>query len=252
VHEGSAVRVWLDAGYDGGRYAAWLLDHPGAMTWRATREAAIAAAPGALTGHLAWLADHGETALPASPEPGSEPVVIEEVPSTTLEGRERQAVFLADRRAVGADDLATASRRLGWARGDLLALLPGVLAAAEGDGAPALEGADALGPDGRPESPVVAVVRHLADAEVWLAGRLDPGARYGGPGRVDPLGDHLAGSRAWALEQLERYRAADPVFERADRGGEIWTLAKVIRRMLAHSLDHLAELERRLPAGRPE
>jgi hypothetical protein len=31
-----------------------------------------------------------------------------------------------------------------------------------------------------------------------------------------------------------------------DRMGETWTLAKVLRRLIYHSLDHLDELDRRL------
>jgi GNAT superfamily N-acetyltransferase len=47
-------------------------------------------------------------------------------------------------------------------------------------------------------------------------------------------------------ERLEALARGDDGAETADRHGETWTLAKVLRRMQAHGFDHLWELERRL------
>ena len=53
-----------------------------------------------------------------------------------------------------------------------------------------------------------AVLRHLAGAEAWLIGRLDPTARYEGPLRDVPVEVALARTRAWLVDQL-RVRAAE-------------------------------------------
>lgn len=232
------LRVWLDIGYDGGRYGAWMLDLPGCFAWRADHAAALAAAPDAAAGFLRWLRDHGEDGGFAPPGPAQ---LVGEASSTVVGGYERQATFAADHREVSADELAAARRRLTWAREDLLGFLPGVLAARHDD--------SGTGVDGRPEVAPEVVVRHVAGGEIWLAGRLDGAARYAGPGRDAELEAYLSASREWALGQLERLWAVDPSLERVDGKGETWTLAKVIRRMVCHSLDHLAELERRLPAA---
>ena len=61
-----------------------------------------------------------------------------------------------------------------------------------------------------------------------------------------PVTEMLAGSRAWVVERLETLGRADDGVEIADRHGETWTLAKVLRRIQAHEIDHLWELQRRL------
>jgi GNAT superfamily N-acetyltransferase len=60
-----------------------------------------------------------------------------------------------------------------------------------------------------------------------------------------PVTETLAGSRAWVIERLETLGRGDDGLEIADRHGETWTLAKVLRRIQAHGFDHLWELQRR-------
>jgi hypothetical protein len=234
------LRVWLEPGYDGGRCAAWLLDLPGCFAWRSDRAGALAAAPGAARDHLAWLARHGERVALAVDGPVE---VAEERPGSVVEGYERKTCFAAERRAVTRAELDAVRRRLAWAREDLLALLPALV---QGDAADAVAGAGETGADGRPERELEAVARHLAGSETWLGSRLDPDARYGGSGPGAPLREHLAATRAWLLDQLERAFERDPALARIDGKGEEWTLAKVLRRVAGHSLDHLGELERRI------
>lgn len=226
------LRVWLEPGWDGGRCAAWLLDLPGCFTWRSTRAKVLAAAPDAARAHLAWLARHGERIELPTDGPIE---VVEERPGSVADGYERKTCFDAERRAVTRTELDTVRRRLGWARDDLLALLPAL----------ATEPGPTLGPDGRQERELEAVARHLAGTEVWLGSRLDPDARYDGPGPDAPLVEQLAGTRAWVLDELERVFERDPALARTDGKGEDWTLAKVLRRIAGHSLDHLGELDRR-------
>jgi hypothetical protein len=47
------------------------------------------------------------------------------------------------------------------------------------------------------------------------------------------------------LEQLRGLQARDPALQATDGKGEEWTMGKVLRRTLYHSLDHLAELDAR-------
>lgn len=221
------LRLGLEPGYDGGRAGAWLLDLPGAFGWAASEDAAVSQAPSVAGWWREWLARHGE------PWPlgwiGSV-VVTETVPATVDDGYERNAIFAHDDSPMAADGVETAIRRLEAARRDLLELT-GRLAIVDA-------------PEG--ERAADDVLRHLAGSEVWLGSRLDPAARY--PGRTDEpdAGVHLAATRAWALENLRRLHAADPAVRRVDGKGENWTLAKVVRRYVYHSVDHLRELDRRL------
>jgi ribosomal protein S18 acetylase RimI-like enzyme/predicted RNase H-like HicB family nuclease len=246
------IRVWLEPGYDYGRTGCWMLDWPGCFTWADALEGALARVPSAVGGFVDWLLDHGDTA--PYPE-SSETVVVEEVRATRDNGYERNATFEADRRAVAGDELEAILRRLGFAREDLEALAGrvaaferehGPLPAAQADlgRAPRPPTADRLGvPDVRAGD---AVLRHVAGAEVWLTSRLERQARYEGSARDGELGEYLGATRAWAVDRVRALHRRDPALEGTDGQGETWTLAKVLRRLLYHSLDHLNELDRRL------
>lgn len=231
------LRIWLEPGYDDGRVGTWLLDVPGAFSWTRSIELARSQAPSAAGRFREWLEDHGET-LDLPPIHGVE--VVEEVaPSWLEDGYERNATFAADHRPVTADEVETAIRRVGYARDDLLRLLARVEAHEREHGPLPTDGGE------RTERTSEEVARHIAGSEIWLAGRLD-GARYEGPIRDAPVDELLADTRAWVVERLRALHAADPALERTDGKGETWTLAKVLRRVVYHSLDHLWELDLRL------
>lgn len=231
------LRVWLEPGYDDGRYGTWLLDLPGAFSWDISRERALSQAPAVAGRFRAWLAEHGD-ALDLPPIRGTE--LVEEVaPSRLDDGYERNATFDADRRPVTDDEVQAIERRLGFARTDLVALAERIRAHEARRGPLPIEGGD------RTERVADEVLRHIAGAEVWLASRLGGTARYEGPARDGDLEAYLDATRGWALEQVHGLaRAAAP--ERVDGKGETWTLAKVLRRLVYHSLDHFFELELRL------
>jgi ribosomal protein S18 acetylase RimI-like enzyme/predicted RNase H-like HicB family nuclease len=250
--EFAPIRVWLEPGYDHGRTGCWILDWPGCFTWADTVEAALARVPSAVGGFVDWLLEHGD----AAPFPKSgETVVVDQVPATREDGYERNATFEADRRAVTAGELEAILRRLGFARQDLQSLAERV-AAFEADRGPLPSAPSDLGRAARPPTadrlgvPEVrtadAVLRHVAGAEVWLTSRLEREARYEGPPQVGDLGDYLRATRAWAVERVRALHRRDPALQGIDGKGETWTLAKVLRRLLYHSLDHLNELDRRL------
>jgi GNAT superfamily N-acetyltransferase len=197
-------------------------------------------------GFVEWLREHGEDEL--RPTPARE-AVIEEVPAVVLDGGyEVNATFEADRRAVGGQELERTLRRLDFAHADLMAIADRIRAV-EATGVPlpmeqreppaVADGAD----DGRDAD---TVIRHVAGAETWLASRLDRSLRYEGPPRDGDLDAYLAATHNWAIERLGELWRRDPALAGTDGKTETWTLAKVLRRILYHSLDHLDELDRRL------
>jgi ribosomal protein S18 acetylase RimI-like enzyme/predicted RNase H-like HicB family nuclease len=222
-----SIRVWLEPNYDHGRAGAWLLDWPGAFTSGDSREMALARVTPAAHRFVDWLAEHGE-AVPAVPLVPAE--IVDEVAAHTLEdGYEVNATFAADDRQVTSKDVESTLRRLAFARSDLLSVvdrLQGFESVAEAD-----------------ERSVDEVLRHLAGAETWFVSRLIPSARYDGP--RDSTVEYLRASRDFLADGLRRM-VAERVESRSDGKGERWTLAKVVRRAIYHSLDHLDELDRRL------
>jgi GNAT superfamily N-acetyltransferase len=229
--------VWLETGYDGDRVAGWVPDLPGVLAVADTRTRALSLAITHAARVREWLEAHGDDAgIPRIwryQEAGSVPARHEP------DGYEVNATFPDDRRAVTQEEVATAIRRLGWAREDLLAVADRMAAHEAANGPLPTDTA-------RGERTPDAVLRHVAGSEVWLVGRLPGGGRYDGPLDEVPARDALAGSREWAAERLRALGLADDGAETADRHGETWTLAKVLRRIQAHGFDHLWELERRL------
>jgi len=241
------IRVWLEPGYDYGRYGAWMLDWPGCFVWDESRDAVLGRVPESVRRHTEWLAAFGEpVVVPA----GSGLEVVEEVSSLVKDGYERNAIFMADRRPVAVDELAAMFRQLGFARADMARHLDSALgrAATRPGGSPRdARDPDALARGAAPARETDGVLRHIAGAEIWLASRLDRALRFEGAPRDGDLAAYLDESRAWMVDQLGALHARDPALEATDGKGEEWTLAKVLRRALYHSLDHLAELEARHP-----
>ena len=229
--------VWVERGYDGGRFAGWVTDVPGVLAVATTRERALSLAVTNAARVREWLEAHGDEAgIPRiwRSEAAGEVETLREP-----DGYEVNATFPTDRRPVTGEGLQRAIRRLGWAREDLLATADRVAAHEAGHGPLPTDAA-------RGERTPEAVLRHLAGSEAWLVGRLPGGGRYDGPLDEVPARDALAGSRGWAVGRLRALGLTDDGAETADRHGETWTLAKVLRRLQAHGFDHLWELERRL------
>jgi ribosomal protein S18 acetylase RimI-like enzyme len=226
------LRLWLEPGYDHGRFGVWLLDLPGAFGWAETREQAISQAPSAAGWYRDWTARHGEPlAFDIGPTE-----IVEEVPVTVADGKERFASFEADNEPVAADELDTAIRRLGYARMDLLEVFDRIDAFRVRGGS--LEGDDRRSADD--------VAEHVARTEIWLASRLDPAARFPMAELDGDLRTVLAATRAWTLEQIRAQHDRDAALRRDDSRGEGWTGRKVMRRLLYHSIDHVRELDSRL------
>ena len=233
--------VWVESGYDGGRFAGWVPSVPGVLAVADSHVRAVSLAVTITARIRGWLEAHDEEA--GVPRLWRAELAGDVEATTRDDGYEVNATLPTDRRVVDDVEVATAIRRLGWAREDLLALA---------DRIAALEAT--VGPlptnDARGERHADEVLRHVAGSEVWLVGRLPGGGRYEGPMDGVPVTDALAGSRAWVVDRLETLGRGDDGAEASDRHGETWTLAKVLRRLQAHGFDHLWELERRLDPGR--
>ncbi len=238
------LRAWLEPGYDGGRFGAWLLDFPGCFVWGRDRAVALARVPSAVAAFGWWLEQHGEAV--AIPETDAVQVV-EEVPATLdPEGVERNAVFAADRRSVEEAELTDILRRVDLARTDLLRVAERARPASEAIDLAGGSGEGGGEGGGRPDRSLDELLRHVAGSEIWLAGRLDRAARYEGASKDGDVDRFLDESHAWALDQVRALYRRDPALSAIDRHGEVWTLAKVLRRLLYHALDHLGELDRRV------
>ena len=237
------LRVGLEPGYDRGRHGAWMLDLIGVFGWAANRDLAISQAPSAVGWHRDWLARHGETLDVRV----GRVEVAEEVPASLVDGYERNAIFAADRAPVEAGELEGTLRHLAFARRDLLELGTRIEAFEVAGGR--LDPGDDRAADPRSGTdaarPAADVLRHLAGSEAWFVSRLDPAARFTGSDPAD-IEAYLMATRAWLVDALRRLHAADPALARTDGRGEEWTLRKLLRRAVYHSIDHLRELDRRL------
>ena len=229
--------VWVESGYDGGRFAGWVPSVPGVLAVADSHVRAVTLAVTNTARIRGWLEAHDEEA--GIPRLWRAELAGDVTATTHGDGYEVNATLPTDRRVVDDVEVATAIRRLGWARDDLLALVDRI-AALEATAGP-LPTDEARGERDPDE-----VLRHVAGTEVWLVGRVPGGGRYDGPMDGVPAADALAGSRAWVVDRLETLGRADDGAETADRHGETWTLAKVLRRIQAHGFDHMWELQRRL------
>jgi GNAT superfamily N-acetyltransferase len=221
------LRLALEPNYDGGRVGSWLVELPGAFGWASDREAAVSQSPSVAGWWREWLARHGE-AWPLG-WIGS-PAVEEEVATDDTGGYLRLATFTSDLAPLDGRTLEASLHRLDWARRDLADLLDRLAAVDAAEG----------------ERTADEVLRHIAGVEAWLGSRLDPSARYPGSLEEPDPAALLGATRAWAIDNLRRQHTAGPVAERTDSKGERWTVAKVVRRYVYHSVDHLRELDRRL------
>ncbi len=230
------LAVWLEPEWEEGQVGAWVPVLPGAFAHATTPERALTAALSTTGRVREWLEGHGETVRMA---PIWRPEVAGVIPCGRDGTHRVQATLPTDERAVTDKDVAATTQRLGWAHGDLLALLARL---------DEFEGASGALPTDqeRGERTVGEVVRHLATAQAWLVGRL-PGAG-GLPGSLEEPDERAlhGATSAWVAERLRMLAANDDGSVTTDRYGERWTLAKVVRRLQAHALDHLWELETRL------
>ncbi len=230
------LAVWLEPDWEDGQVGAWVPALPGTFAHASTPERAVTLALGTTGRVREWLEDHGET---VALTPIWRPEVVGVIPCTRDGSHRVQALLPADRRATTTGDVDGALRRLTWAHNDLTTLL------ARLDRHEAAHGPLPVDANAGERTPAE-IVRHLAVAQAFLVGRLPPAGRY--PGSLEAPGarELLDATGAWIAGRLPALAVEDGGAIVTDGHGEQWTLAKVLRRLQAHALDHLWELDTRL------
>ena len=124
--------VWVEAGYDGGRFAGWVPSVPGVLAVADSHARAISLAVTNTARVRGWLEAHDDEAGIPRMWRGE---LAGEVEATTDGDYEVNATLPTDRRVVDDVEVATAIRRLGWARDDLLDVAGRIAALEAGGGA---------------------------------------------------------------------------------------------------------------------
>lgn len=222
-----------------------VLDLPGCFTRGDSREHVLGQLPQALDAYRAWLAHHGELLVDSGRSAEDEvklEVVGESEGTGPFKPGDTAAFFPPDREPVRLDEMEMYLRLSGHARSDLLALI------------------EALPRDAFEWQPypdwfsIGRVLRHVGDAEEWYVSRLVP------PETLPPEWDHDADLPLFDFLEMERRTVFARLRELTaeERGGvytpnvwtrhpeEVWTLRKVLRRLLEHELEHTDQIRRTL------
>jgi predicted RNase H-like HicB family nuclease len=222
-----------------GQTLAHVLDLPGCFSRGTTPPEALDRLFQAIPAYWDWLRSHG---LPAPPPDVVGPVtlgVVELVRFIAPQGATvRGALFEVELEPATATQITTCLARLAYTRADLLSLLEPL--------APADWEAPRAGGQTLAER-----VADLAETERWLTRRLGPVPRLR---PSHGLLDRLAAVRTAAVARLADL-SADECASVYVADGERWTARKVLRRMLEHECEQVAQiallLGRVAPASAP-
>jgi uncharacterized damage-inducible protein DinB len=209
---------------------AHVAELPGCFVLAADESAALALLPDEVRRYRQWLHRHG---VPAPGEDAIELSVQQIVtgPRPWMPNG-ASALFSIDRRLLNDNEIDLHLRVLAGARTDLLRT---VHAAPRG-------AFDDLVPGQR--RTLRQVLTHLADSEEWFVSRLGRTVAVREP---DPV-RRLVDVRARTLEHVVRYDRADrdlifvPRARPSDDPEEMWTLRKLLRRLIEHELEHLVDV----------
>jgi predicted RNase H-like HicB family nuclease len=225
----SLYSVYMEA-TPGEACMAHVAELPGCFVLAADESDALARLPDTIRQYRQWLHAHGV------PAPGDDAfdLTVQQVvggPRPWMPNG-AGALFSIDRRLLGDAELELHLRVLACARADLLRAVHAAPRGAFDDLAP-----------GQART-LRQVLTHLADSEEWLASRLGRTVAVREP---DPV-RRLVDVRARTLEHLVRYDREDRdlVFVPRDRPSddpeEMWTLRKLLRRLIEHELGHLVDV----------
>jgi uncharacterized damage-inducible protein DinB/predicted RNase H-like HicB family nuclease len=221
----------------GGPCLGHLLALPGCAVRAGSRDAVLAAMPGAIRAYHAWLQAHGEAA-PGENEPVELEVAGEVEGTGPFQPGDSAALFPPDQEPVTPEEMEADFRLMAHARADLLALA-GSLSDEFLDWEPA------------PGSWTIRrVLRHVGNAEEWYVSRLVPPKTLPVEWRDDeglPLWDFLAMERRTVLDRLRALSPEERVavsYPKAwtQHPDEAWTLGKALRRLLEHEREHTAQV----------
>jgi uncharacterized damage-inducible protein DinB len=205
---------------------AHLAELPGCCLLAVDEAGALDRLPAAVERHRAWRRSHG---LPGG---GDEPFtltvrqVVEGPRPWTPNGA--SALFAVDRRLFDDAEYEQHLRVLACARADLLRVVNAIPRGAFDDRVPG------------ERRTLRETLSHLADMEEWFISRLGRTIHVREP---DPV-RRLVDVRARTIEHLTRYDRADrdlvfvPTARPSDDPEELWTLRKLLRRLIEHELEH--------------
>jgi hypothetical protein len=180
----------------------------------------------AIPAYWDWLRDHGAAALPPQMvEPVTLGVVELVRGSAPQAAQERSALFEMESAPATPAQVALCLDRLAFSRADLLDLLGGLDAV----------GWTAPRPDGLT---IAARMAELVQAERWTVERLGPLPPF--PAGADLLADLRAGRAAAVarLSTLSDEECATVYIVDNER----WTVRKVLRRLLEHEFEQVAQI----------
>ena len=230
-----AVKLYLEVDASG-HAMAHALDLVGCFDYGLSKDEAVAKMPETIREYLAWTRRHGE------PLTVLEPVAVEVM--ETVRGTcprhsgDAAALFKLEKQPATEEMIATAIRRMGYAREDLLELVRGL--------------PDEVMDWKREERmrSIREILTHVARCDWWYVTRLtdeDPPAS-------EPPGDvflHLKQYRESAVKRLlglpEKLRAG--VYhpkKNTKHPEEPWSARKVLRRYVEHEREHIDNIKQRL------
>ncbi|MEA2585498.1 MAG: hypothetical protein QOF33_3583 [Thermomicrobiales bacterium] len=228
-------RLYLESGPKRRKTMVHVLDLLGCIANGPTTEDALAHTPDAIRAYLRFLHRHG---APADPAADVETEVAEHITEGMWLGNgDPSIVFEADLEPLPPDDVEEFIARLEWMRSDMLALVEGL--------------SDGQWEEKPPTARAIRrILDHVSAAEysyVRLFGKI-PG--LAGPGATEKMtrDEFLTWTTHLREREIDRLRSLTDA-ERSEpfvRGQSTRTARKVIRRMLEHQWEHLAELQARL------
>jgi predicted RNase H-like HicB family nuclease len=209
-----------------GQTVAHVLDLPGCFSRGDTPHVALDRLFVAIPAYWDWLRAHGVAAPPPDLVGPVTLAVVELIRgSAPQDASERGALFEVELEPATETQINACLTRLGYARADLLSLLeplpPDEWAASRADGRTLAER-----------------IADLAEAERWYTRRLGPVPRL--RPTHGPL-DRLAAVRAAAQARLSSLSAEECATVYI-LDGERWTARKVLRRMLEHECEQVAQI----------
>lgn len=227
-----------------GTPSATVFDLPGCGAEAADRSSLHQLLPVCIGEYLSWLMRHGET---MSDESTTRFEIVEEIDPADTDAADGEFCFENDLARATSEDIETAIRFMTYAREDLKSVISG-LSDLILDWRPPKSAMAKIDP----WKPVVLTIREIVQDIAGAEGYYRTGLQDGTSKSETVDGrTSLASQRERTLERLrdlsdpERTRTFHP--SRSWQGGsEVWTVRKVLRRIISHERFHTAEIEQRL------
>lgn len=224
------MRVWLHKweGNESG-WSAWCLDYLGFATWASSRDEVLRRIPGKFDEYRQWLKQHGSVIADTD---AKEIMIIEEVSGN-------EVAFKHDLDSAQPVEISRCLALLQYSRQDLLASVRDLPDAVLDWNPPYRQFAEWAW-----WHTIRQILKHLAVTEI---GYYLPKIGYTGPGATELVGDDWRQELLLSRRETERFLAtlsADRDAARVTRADEVWSVRKVLRRVVWHEVLHWKSIER--------